>query len=867
MTYENTPTVSSAREDQLVFVLANGLQVVIQEDHFAPVVAIQIWVKAGGADETPEQAGVAHVHEHMVFKGTERRTVGDIAAEVESSGGLINAWTSADHTVYHLVLASRHFATGLDIIADAVNNSAFDPHELAKELQVVMEEWKRGEDTPTSKAATELFQLAYTTHPYNRPVIGYRETIESLNRERVIDFYRQWYRPNNMVLAIVGDVDKDQTRQEVLRLFAHIPAASLPQRPRPLEPPQTSLRLSTIDMAVEEFHLYMAFHIPPVHHQDTFALDILGYIMGGGESSRLVQNLQVEKELVNSISASAYTPIDAGLMVAAASLEQEKIDEALRETLVEIFRFKHELVSPEELSCARTNLASDFIYRQETVQGKARQLSYCLTVFDDPEYETKYLEGLSRVTRHDLQRVAKTYLTADNLSLVLLGPNQDTRLPTEKDVITICEQTERSLTEQEKPLVVSPRTTDQVSFTVLPNGVRLLVKEHHEVPVFSLRALTLGGMLFENEADTGINNFLAGMLTRGTDRLSRQAMVQAVESMAGSLDGFSGRNSLGLAGAFLTAHVDDALDLFLEALLNPTFPEEETEKYRREILLALKNREDDLVHTAFDLFRTTLFTRHPYRFSIWGTPETIHSLRRDSLVQYYRTLLAPERLVVSVVGDIDGEYIISRLNKALEGLPQSVTVPAFPALEPRPKEIRRQEKPVDKNQAHLVVGFQGTSLASPDRHPLKVIEAILSRQGGRLFFELREQRALAYALNAFSVEGLSPGLFGIYLGTDPHKVDEALSATLTELRRLQEEPVGATELDQAKKYLIGSYEISLQSNAAQAEEMGFNELYGLGYQAGQKYLEALRNVSVEDIRQAAQSYFDLNAYTLAVVGR
>jgi zinc protease len=344
-------------------------------------------------------------------------------------------------------------------------------------------------------------------------------------------------------------------------------------------------------------------------------------------------------------------------------------------------------------------------------------------------------------------------------------------------------------------------------------------------------------------------------------------MVQAVESMAGGLDGFSGRNSLGLAGAFLTTRVDDALDLFLEALLHPTFPEEETEKRRREVLLALKNREDDLAQTAFDLFRATLFIRHPYRFSILGTQETIHALRRDTLVQYYRTLLAPERLVVSVVGDVDGEYIISRLARALEVLPRSITVPAFPALEPRPKEIRRQEKPTDKNQAHLVVGFQGTSLASPDRYPLKVIEAILSRQGGRLFFELRERRALAYALYAFSADGLAPGTFGIYLGTDPHKVEEALSTTLAELRRLQEEPVGTAELDQAKKYLIGSYEISLQSNAAQAEEMGFNELYGLGYEAGQRYLEALRSVSVEDIRQAAQDYFDLNAYTLVVVGR
>src|SRR5216684_183867 len=208
---------ASSATDRLMFTLDNCLRVVIQEDHFAPVVSSQIWVKAGSADETPDVAGAAHVHEHMIFKGTTRRPVGAIAAEVESSGGHINAFTTADHTVYHLILASRHFATGLDIIADAMQNTTFDPHELGKELQVVMEEWKRGEDSPTSRTATELFRLAYAVHPYGRPVIGFRETIEALNRERVVNFYQRWYHSNNMTLVIVGDVDREQTQAEVLR--------------------------------------------------------------------------------------------------------------------------------------------------------------------------------------------------------------------------------------------------------------------------------------------------------------------------------------------------------------------------------------------------------------------------------------------------------------------------------------------------------------------------------------------------------------------------------------------------------------------------------------------------------------------------
>src|SRR5262245_50077780 len=283
MNYELSSIASSpSATDRVLFTLENGLRVIIQEDHFAPVVAIQMWVKAGSADETPDVAGAAHVHEHMIFKGTARRPVGAIAAEVESSGGNINAFTTSDHTVYHLVLASRFFSTGLDIITDALQNTTFDPNELRKELNVVMEEWKRGEDSPTSRAATELFRLAYATHPYGRPVIGFRETIEALNRERVLNFYQRWYHPNNMTLVIVGDIDREVARQEVLRLFAGQKTVALPTRPRVAEPSQQGLRFSLLDMNVEEFYLYLSFPIPPASHQDVCALDLLSYILGGG---------------------------------------------------------------------------------------------------------------------------------------------------------------------------------------------------------------------------------------------------------------------------------------------------------------------------------------------------------------------------------------------------------------------------------------------------------------------------------------------------------------------------------------------------------------------------------------------------------
>ncbi len=331
----------------VTFTLPNGLSVIVREDHFAPVVALQAWVKVGGADERDPEAGVAHVHEHMLFKGTARRGVGQIAAEVESSGGLINAFTTSDHTVYHLVVAGRHFATGLDILADALRNSTFDANELERELKVVLEEWKRSEDMPVSRGYTELFRRAFRAHPYGRPVIGYRETIEALDRPSVLRFFHRWYAPNNIVLVVVGDVSADvRARAWSPRLSPtgrrpRCPRAGAPSSRRSAAwwPPASTCRCRSITCC-------SASASRRRNDPDAVPLDLLAYVLAGGESTRLVTILEAQKELVNSISAFSYTPQDPGLFVFLASLERKKIEAATRELTANLMRVRNELGQP-----------------------------------------------------------------------------------------------------------------------------------------------------------------------------------------------------------------------------------------------------------------------------------------------------------------------------------------------------------------------------------------------------------------------------------------------------------------------------------------------------------------------------------------
>lgn len=852
------------------FVLANGMQVIVREDHFAPVVALQAWVKVGAADEHDAEAGVAHVHEHMLFKGTARRGVGQIAAEVESSGGLINAFTTSDHTVYHLVLAGSYFATGLDILADALRNSTFDADELARELNVVLEEWKRSEDMPVSRAYTELFRLAFKSHPYGRPVIGWRETIAALDRERVLDFFHRWYRPNNVVLVVVGDVSLDAVRTQVNACFADWEPATLPSRARPVEPPLLEMQVSAVDMAVQEHHLILGFRVPSAHDPDAVPLDLLAYVLAGGESTRLVHSLEADKELVNSISAFAYTPQDPGLFVLLASLERKKIAAAARETLSALVRLRTEMVSRAELTRARSNLESEFVYRKETMQGQARLLGYSQCVFEDPNYETRYLAELAAVTREDIERVAHTYFQPQNLVAVLAGPDASKLLPTPhtlKAAWVVPPAAPASTRISRGASAARPRANPRpgIHMRTLDNGVRLVVKEHHAAPLVAIRAATLGGLLLERPDVAGINNFLAGLLTRGTRRYSRESLGRAVESLAGSLDGFSGRNSFGLRGQFTARHAEEGMELFLEVLRHPAFPADEVEKRRREILVAIANRDDEPAQRAMELFYAAHFPTHPYGLPVLGTRASITKLTRAALVAYHRRLLSPSRLVVSVVGDLDAPWMLDRLAAGLGDLPAPRAL-ARPMPAPPPSRIKRVTRHLDRQQTHFVLGVRGGRVTDSDRSVLKMLEAVLSRQGGRLFLELRDRQGLAYSVSAFASEGVDPGVFGVYFACDPSVVDRAVAGVLTELQRLRDEPVGATELEQARKYLVGSYDISLQTNTAQGDELAFNELYGLGIDGGDRYRESLAHVTPAAVQAAARGYFNLNAYTLAIVG-
>ncbi|RYF11710.1 MAG: insulinase family protein, partial [Deltaproteobacteria bacterium] len=274
--------------------LPNGLRILCEGWHQAPVVAMQAWVRVGAADEEPDEAGLAHLHEHMLFKGTQRRGVGALAHAVEAGGGEINAWTSFDQTVYHLVLEKQGVELGLDVLADALQNALFDPTELQREIEVVVEEIQRAKDSPASRLSQALFGLAYQQHPYRLPILGTEQSVRSVSREHILKFYKKHYRPDNVTLIVVGDMAPEALAHKVEQAFGawESPAGPHPRKARQSEPAYAQPRLHILREDVKETRLAIAHLGPAIGAPQLPATDLLATIVGHGESSRLFDEVR-----------------------------------------------------------------------------------------------------------------------------------------------------------------------------------------------------------------------------------------------------------------------------------------------------------------------------------------------------------------------------------------------------------------------------------------------------------------------------------------------------------------------------------------------------------------------------------------------
>jgi len=873
-------------------ILPNGLTILLRESHRAAVVELQIWANVGSADERPGEEGLAHFHEHMLFKGTERRAVGDVAGDVEGLGGQINAYTSFDSTVYHATMPAEAWREGLDVLVDAVRHSVFDPEEVEREREVVLEEIRRSEDTPGHVLGDLAFRESYRVHPYGRPILGPAENVAGFDRVRVRRFFERWYTPEHLMVVAVGDFDSAEMTAEIERLFGDAKPGQA-RRERPTEPTPEAMRIRLLRRPFEGHRVDLTWPGPRFADPDATLLDLLAYVLGECESSRLIRRIREQEGLVDRIDAGAYTPLDRGLFSIGYESDGERLLDATRRIIEETDRLRHAPVSQAELDRARINFLASEQFDRESVSGLASKLGGFETLGGGWEREAEVIALIQSATPEDLLQVARRYLVPEALTLAALVPEEAEATLDER---TLREAVERGYArfgkrdgagpgDRARPAISGRKTTDGAGErfdAALANGLQVHVLRRPEIPIAAVRFACRGGLLRETGASSGITRFLAAMWTRGTRHHSAAEFARESEWLAAEIDGFSGRNSIGLTLDGLSETLEPALDLFAAALLTPRLDPEEIERERRDTLAALERREDRLGQKAFQLFAETEFERHPYRLSVMGRAETVSRFDAEALAAHARGLLRADRSAIAIVGDVDPERVVEMLDEKLAGLPSGAHTSGadtsgappsasadpngdLPAEEPRGVGLREVELVKDRAQAHLVLGFRGLTLADPDRHALELISQVLAGQGGRLFLELRDRQSLAYTVAASNVEGLAPGYFSIYIATAPDKIDRARAGILEELERLLEKPPAPEEVQRAIRHASGGFAIDSQRSHARAAHLALDSIYGLGADSSERYPSRLARVTPDDVLRVARRVFRLDAFTVSSV--
>ena len=825
--------------------LENGLTVIVREDHSAPVVSAQAWCMAGSIHEGSWLgAGLSHVLEHMLFKGTTTRPGSRIDQEVQEAGGSMNAYTSFDRTVYHIDVPNSGARVAIDILCDIMQNATLPAEELEKEKQVILREMDMNVDDPGRRSSRRLFETAYTRSPYRFTIIGYPDLFNELRPEDIRGYYREKYAPGNVFFVIVGDVKADEVIAQIREGYAQTRGRPVPPSVVPEEPRQTGAREVIEEAAVELGFVHLAWHIPALRHPDVPVLDVLAALLGGGRSSRLYQAVREKLGLVHSVDAWTYSPGDAGLVGVSLALEPENFIAAREAVMAEIHQMKAGLVSDAELAKAVKQFIAGALAARKTMQGQAQDLGGSWLAANDLNFSQRYLETIKRVTAADLQRVACQYLTAENRTVFALLPTG---------------------TAPKAGNLVETTQAQSVERFTLDNGLTLLIKADHRLPFVDFRAVFKGGVLAETVANSGITQLNGRMLLKGTTRRTAEDIAREIESVGGSIDSYGGNNSFGVSLEVLREDFGLGLDVLSDVLLRPSFPESHLERERETQLAAIRAQRDHLLQCATKAMRREMFGEAGYGLDVLGTEETVRQFQAADLRAFHQSYAVPNNCVLAIYGDVQPDQVRAAVESALGAWPKSLLSAPQSRAGATLDSVKRVTEDRDKKQAVLVVGFRGSTLHSSDRYSLELLQEVCSDLGSRLFLRVREKLGLAYFVGAQNMSGLEPGYFAFYAGTTPEKAGLVEQELLSEAALLRAEGLSEQELRRAKAKVIGQRKISRQDLGSLAMATALDELYGLGYDHCETEDSAIESVTLGDIQSAARKYLRADAMVISVV--
>jgi zinc protease len=886
----------------LTATLDNGLQVILREDHDAPVASFWTWYRVGSRNELPGRTGLSHWVEHMQFKGTPSLAKGQVFRDVSRVGGVLNAFTSHDWTVYFETVPADRLDLSLRIEPDRMSNSLFDPDETESERTVILSERQGAENRPTYLLIEELYGAAYRAHPYRHMVLGYENDLRAISRDDLYSHYRRHYVPNNAVIVAVGDFDARELLSRIEETFGAIAAGPPPPAVLAREPAQLGERRVTLQRPAPTDYLYSAYHVPEATHPDTTPLMVLDAVLSGakgmgfgggggmGRSSRLYRAL-VANGLARSAGSDAGLSLDPGLLMFGVTGLPGGDTGRVEATLdAELRRITEEIVPADEFTRVRKQLTAQFVYSASGVSSQAYWLGQ-MAMLGDYRRADSLIDEMRAVTPEDVRRVAETYLVPSQRTMGWLHPSQPgggTGGSAEVPAAVIPVGARIAAWDDgdhgdEEGSAASQNTTEVASGSVastgrrpferleLPDGIVLLGQVRPSDPVVVAQIRIAAGSLAEADDRPGVATFTGRMLSRGQAGRDFAAFNELTDGLGASLSVDSGRLFVDVSIRCLRDDFPGLLDLAADVLRRPDFPEDEIERVRQELLAAIQESDQNTASVADLAMRQVLYPEgHPYARRQIGDADTIARIDRDDLIAFHAAHYGAATMTVAVVGGVVSlDSVAEMLAARFGGWSIGVSAPELPAPPIAPATTRREDRLVDgKSQTDLLIVAPTIERGHPDYYALETATLILGQLGlsGRLGAEVRDRRGLAYGVSSSISAGRESGLFVARAGVSPKDADQAIAAIGQEIRRLQSEDVEVAELEDAQSFMTGVLPIALERSAGVAANLLNIEYYDLGLDYLDRYPAIIQALTRTDLRRAAQSHLDPERLVIATAG-
>jgi zinc protease len=862
--------------------LPNGLHVYLKPVPDSPVVTTMVAYKVGSADEDLDHTGLSHYLEHLMFKGTDRIMPGDIDRLTLRNGGENNAYTSEDYTIFHFDFAADRWQAALAVEADRMRNLRIDAkHEFEQEKGAVIEELRRNEDSPWDLEQKAMLPLLYSkAAPYGHPVIGEREHVRSATASVIKAHYDRWYHPNNASLIVCGGFDPDQALSRIRELFGPIPKKELPARKESLPARRGQPVHKVIESKFVSPRLLVAFNTIRTGDPGYHALELIQAVLAGGKTGRLYKGLVEGQELATSVNGSNSTGRYPGSFEIEVELLRGKDPQAAEKRVIEeIERLRNEPIGEAELRRAKQGILASEIFARESVHGLGDRIARGVTT-NDLGYLKNYLPLISAVTPADIQQAARLYLDPGRRVVIASVAAKEghapggaaapaspghRRAPLRGRFGSACA---RDGQVQGGPIErFNLRRTKRV---VLDNGLTLLLLENRRLPVVVAEAFVRNGRLLEPAAQAGVAHLTGALLDEGTDKHTGPEIAELIEDVGGSLD----LTSTGGAVQVLSADRSLGLKLLFECLARPAFPEDAVARQKLRLLTEIDDQERQPEVKAQMAYDALVYGQHPFARPDLGTHQSVEKLTRADLVAFHRRLFAPNNTILAVVGDFDSSKVVDEIQalcREFEWKRKELPPPVVPPAA-MPHTFTQKILAMPRaEQLHFYMGHLGIRRSDPNYYKLLVMDYVLGTGPGftdRLSARMRDREGLAYTVSANITSSATeePGLFTCYIGTEPRNFARVKQTFLDELNRLRQAEPTASEVEDAKKYLLGNLPFQLTTNARIARQLLSIERYSLGFDYFERYQKAVAAVTPADIKRVAEQYLDPKRMVVVAAG-